>query len=91
MVAEVVYSILYLTEGSIILYTNNKKVVDKVNNELPNTNNYTQDTSSTISKIKIILKKAKIPVSIEQWQKQNIAFEDNLEGYLILKADIKSK
>ena len=75
MVAEVVYLTQHSTEGSIVLYTNNKKIADKVNDELLNANNYIQDASLTIIKIKEILKKAKIPVSIEWQQKRNIAFK----------------
>jgi hypothetical protein len=54
-----------LSTGSVVLFTNNKKVADEINNDKIKANDYAQDSSLIITKIKKIIDKSTVIIAIE--------------------------
>lgn len=65
MVMEIDKSTKSLSTGSIVLFTNNKKVADEINNDKIKANDYAQDSSLIITKIKKIIDKSTVIIAIE--------------------------
>jgi hypothetical protein len=65
MVMEIDKSTKSLSTGSVVLFTNNKKVADEINNDKIKANDYAQDSSLIITKIKKIIDKSTVIIAIE--------------------------
>jgi len=86
LIAEIAMKIITLTEGTIIITNDNKKLIKNINNELKKVNQYIQYTRTIISKIKHIMQNTTIIISLDikkGYQTQTPTFQDDPGAYLL--------